>query len=314
VINTRIITYHFIKNPKNKILENVPGLNLSSFVDQIKYLKKNYSIISMEELIYNFSIKKKLNKSCVVLTFDDGYLDHFKNVFPILSKYKIKGAFYAPTYTLRQKGLLDINKIHLILSKFENKNQLKKEIEDFLIKKNIHNKVEKELQKTLKEKSKKDARKYDDKATISCKILLQYLIPEKEKKKIVNLLFKKYVSNTEEKFVKKLYLNSNQAKEMIKEGMHFGSHGVGHYWWEYLTKKGQEKEIIESKKYLNNLGMSQNNFTACYPYGSYNKSTLKILKKNDCKIGLITKQDVIRNFNINPLLLPRVDTNEIKNN
>jgi hypothetical protein len=60
--------------------------------------------------------------------------------------------------------------------------------------------------------------------------------------------------------------------------------------------------------------MSQNNFTACYPYGSYNKSTLKILKKNDCKIGLITKQDVIRNFNINPLLLPRVDTNEIKNN
>ena len=59
MINTRIITYHFIKNPKNKILENVPGLNLSSFVDQIKYLKKNYSIISMEELIYNFSIKKK---------------------------------------------------------------------------------------------------------------------------------------------------------------------------------------------------------------------------------------------------------------
>jgi len=312
--NTRIITYHFVKNPKDKLFENVPGRSVKSFVDQIKYLKKKYSIIPMEELIYNFSTKKKLNKPCVVLTFDDGYLDHFKNVFPILLKYKIKGAFYAPTYTLQQKGLLDVNKIQLILSKFENKNKLKKEIDDFLIKEKIYDDVEKELQKTLKDKSKKDGRMYDDKATVICKILLQYLIPNKKKKKILDILFKKYVSNTKDQIIKKLYLNSNQAKIMIKEGMHFGSHGIGHYWWEYLSQKDQKKEILGSMSYLKGLGMDQKNFTVCYPWGSYSKSTLKILKKIDCKIGLTTKQSVIKNFNANPLLLPRIDTNEIKSN
>jgi len=312
--NTRIITYHYVKNPKDKLFENIPGRSVKSFVDQIKYLKKNYSIIPMEELIYNFSTKKKLNKPCVVLTFDDGYLDHFKNVFPILLKYKIKGAFYAPTYTLQQKGLLDVNKIQLILSKFENKNKLKKEIDDFLIKEKIYNDLEKELKKTLKDKRKKEGRMYDDKATVICKILLQYLIPNKKKKKILDILFKKYVSSTKDQIIKKLYLNSNQAKIMIKEGMHFGSHGIGHYWWEHLSLKDQKKEILGSMNYLKRLGIDQKNFTVCYPWGSYSKSTLKILKKIDCKIGLVIKHGVINNFNANPLLLPRIDTNEIKNN
>ena len=310
--NTKIITYHFVKNPNDKLLKKIPGLDVNNFVDQIKYLKKKYSLISMEELIYNFSIKKKMNESSVVLTFDDGYLDHFKTVFPILLDFKIKGAFYAPTSTLQQKDLLDVNKIHLILSKFVNKNKLKKEIENFLIKEKIYNYVKKELQKTLKDKRKKDGRMYDDKATVICKILLQYLIPNKKKKKILNILFKKYVSITKDQIIKKLYLNSNQAKIMIKEGMHFGSHGIGHYWWEYLSLKDRKKEISGSMNYLKGLGMDQKNFTVCYPWGSYSKSTLKILKKIDCKIGLITKRGVIKSHNINPLLLPRLDTNEIK--
>ena len=57
--NTKIITYHFVKNPNDKLLKKIPGLDVNNFVDQIKYLKKKYSIIPMEELIYNFSIKKK---------------------------------------------------------------------------------------------------------------------------------------------------------------------------------------------------------------------------------------------------------------
>ena len=38
------------------------------------------------------------------LTFDDGYLDHYKYVYPIL-KNKISGSFYVPSKIL-QKGYI----------------------------------------------------------------------------------------------------------------------------------------------------------------------------------------------------------------
>ena len=41
----------------------------------------------------------------MLLTFDDGYLDHFKYVLPLLSKEKISGCFYPPIQILKKKIL-----------------------------------------------------------------------------------------------------------------------------------------------------------------------------------------------------------------
>ena len=59
------------------------------------------------------SIKK--NKNCV-LTFDDGYRDHYDFVFETLVKNNIKGAFYPPVDVVLSNKLLDVNKIHIILA------------------------------------------------------------------------------------------------------------------------------------------------------------------------------------------------------
>ena len=47
--------------------------------------------MTIEEFIYNF--KNKNNSDKVLLTFDDGLLDHYQNVFPILNERNIKGLF-----------------------------------------------------------------------------------------------------------------------------------------------------------------------------------------------------------------------------
>ena len=70
-----------------------------------------------------------------------------------------------------------------------------------------------------------------------------------------------------------------QAKEMIKNGMYFGSHGSSHEWLEYLNYRDQYKELENSKKVILELGMKKNLLSICYPFGSYNNKTLKIAKK-----------------------------------
>ncbi len=309
---TKIITYHFIKDKKDSFYDKIVGLKKSEFIRQINFLKKEYSVISMEELIYNFSNKIIPKKKCAVLTFDDGYKCHYDIVYPILKKEKISGAFYPTKFTLEQKGLLSVNKIHLLLTKFKNKKKLKLEIFDFFSEKEILF-YHKKLNEIFLKDSRKHTMFYDDKDTLTCKFLLQYLIPELKRNKIMNSLYKTHVKKNQKNFIKKFYLNKNQAQEMMQNGMHFGSHGNNHdYWWEYLSEKKQKKEIKDSKEYLIKLGAKKDNFTICYPWGSYNNSTIKILKRYECKIGLTTKPGIIKNLKINSLTLPRVDTNEIK--
>ena len=48
----------------------------------------------------------------------------------------------------------------------------------------------------------------------------------------------------------------------------------------------------------------------CYPYGNYNKSTLEILKRNNCLIGLSTKVGPVPIKKYKAYELPRFDTND----
>lgn len=54
------------------------------FEKQLQYLHNNgYRMLSMEQMIDGFKNGKDMDKA-VVLTFDDGYMDNYTNVFPLL--------------------------------------------------------------------------------------------------------------------------------------------------------------------------------------------------------------------------------------
>ena len=49
----------------------------------------------------------------------------------------------------------------------------------------------------------------------------------------------------------------------------------------------------------------------CYPYGAYNKNTLKIIKKYGAKLGVTTIPKIASLSKDNLLRLPRLDTNDL---
>ena len=128
--------YHFIHD--KSIIKNVRfnSLKIKEFSKQISYLKKKTNIIGLDDLEDITISKKNLNKPSTLLTFDDGYKDHYDIVLPILVKKKIKGIFFPPTDIFEDK-ILDLNKIHCILGAQYNSEFIIKIITDYLSKKKI---------------------------------------------------------------------------------------------------------------------------------------------------------------------------------
>lgn len=94
------------------------------------------------------------------------------------------------------------------------------------------------------------------------------------------------------------YLNWREVKEMAKCGIEFGAHTVSHPHLSQLGPKEQKREIEES---VRKIGIK----AFCYPYGEYNKDTMKILKELGVEMAF-TVQPGINQKNTDPLKIKRI--------
>jgi len=120
----KIVMYHYVRPLHNSKYPEIKGLETSGFERQLRYFKKTYRFIDVEELLDSINNGKELKDDSVILTFDDGLKDHYSHVFPILQKAKIQGLFFPPGKPIDKNLVLDVHKIHFILASYSNKEQL----------------------------------------------------------------------------------------------------------------------------------------------------------------------------------------------
>ena len=300
--------YHYVREIKKSKFQNLKGLEFKDFKKQINFFIKHFNIISHNDLVEILQTKKIPKKKSILLTFDDGYIDHWKYVFPYLREKRITGNFYPPVQVIKNNKVLDVNKIHFILEKELDRKKILKSIFKYT------NKYLNKDEYSLNLNKIETKNRYDDKETVIIKRLLQTHLPLKIREKITNKLFNEIVSHSEESFSKKLYMDTKNIKEMFSNKMSFGSHGNNHYWWENLSYHDQERELKTSINFFKSIKVYDSNFSVCYPYGSYNLNTIKMIKKNNIKFALTTKVGSLNKKNIRyNFELPRHDTNDFKN-
>lgn len=89
-----ILTYHRVSDTD----DNQQTLKVADFEAQIKYLVDNgYSFIMPDDLLDAWEKDKPLPAKPVLITFDDGHEDIYKNVFPILQKYNLRATVFLVT-------------------------------------------------------------------------------------------------------------------------------------------------------------------------------------------------------------------------
>ena len=277
---------------------------------QLNYLEKNYEIITMESVIEFAKNDIELPNNPCLLTFDDGYKEHYSKVFPELKKRKLQGSFFSPAETVLGKKVLDVDKIHFILAKEQNKNLIIDEIKKFIEK--YKNKIKGNSLYNFNTYWKKFAvaDRFDSKEVIFIKRVLQHALPENIRVKLSDNLFERYIGINQKEFASKLYMSKKDLKEMIDSKMYVGSHGYHHLWLNTLPKNLQLYEIEKSINFLSSIGAPTTDWVMNYPYGGYNSDTLNILKMKNCCIGLTTTNGIAE-LNKNKLLeLSRLDTND----
>ena len=268
------------------------------------FLENNYSIVSSEEVLDKIIKNKELPPKACWLTFDDGYKDHCQYVLPELIKRNLSGAFFPPRVAIKENKVLDVNSIHHILSCTEDINKLVADLNDLCLQFGMTNN---QIHAYYKKYGVVD--RFDNADTIFIKRMLQHVLPEQTRNEITSILFEKIVGISEAKFSSRLYMNIDEVRKLVSNGMYVGSHGSMHYWLDRISYQKQKVDISSSLEFLEEVGAPTSNWIMCYPYGAYNDTTLSLSKEMGASIG-ITIDPRKANLEIdNPLTLPRLDTN-----
>tara|TARA_Y100001960_G_C14749863_1_gene867828 strand:+ start:574 stop:1548 length:975 start_codon:yes stop_codon:yes gene_type:complete len=303
-----VVMYHYVRRIAESRYPEIKGLELELFVEQLEFFSKHYNVVTMEQVLAAKYRNQALPEKAMLLTFDDAYVEHFTHVYPILKKMGMQGSFYVPAKTVLEHKVLDVNKIHFILASTSDIQQLvgslKIEIERYKIDYDLKSFDEYYAEFAV-------ANRFDSQDVIFVKRMLQHALPEELRNIISDKLFDQYVGMDEAAFCRELYMDKYQLEQLVRDGMHVGCHGYDHYWWNKLDEKSLEVELKRSKEFLASIGCDMQNWTACYPYGSSSKEVVVELEKQGCKVAFTTEVRVADLALDGPLLLPRLDTNDL---
>jgi hypothetical protein len=92
-----VVIYHSVAN-EHRHLWSFMSLPIRLFERQLLYLKrKAFKTVTLYDVYEYLKFGKSLPAKSILLTFDDGFLDSWVYVFPLLKKYGMKGTVFVTT-------------------------------------------------------------------------------------------------------------------------------------------------------------------------------------------------------------------------
>ena len=298
----KAIMYHYIhddhtKNPYKSFL------HMEDFKRQLDFFETNYGIMKKSDFLDGIKNKQFKNSSEVILTFDDGLKDHYQFVFPELNQRGLWGIFFIPSYILHFHDLLDVHKLHIIISYPEGQKLLKEALNYWLDKNLNETALYPELYKYQQNE--------DD--IVQMKKIINYFLPIKYREKLLNNVLELLHIDTS-KAAEQHYMSYSELSILQQNGMIIGSHSISHNILSRLSEYKQHQEIINS---FNDIFTTFSNTELkifSFPYGrdgTFNEKTLKILSKSNYDCAFMVKHDEIQgNVSDNLFCLPRWDCNQ----
>ncbi len=308
-----IIMYHYVRDLAHSRYPEIRGLDQSLFIQQIDHIIKNYTVITMESLLEAYSKENYsgIPDNALLLTFDDGYIDHYTVVYPILKKYGVQGSFFPNAMAVKEHKLLTVNRIHFILAEAERKGKMNELVSDCFRSMDEYRTAGAAIEENQKIYDRIGVpNRWDSGEVIFVKRLLQNELPEEMRNEMAKKFFAKYVGVAEDVFARELYMNMDQIRCMKQGGMFFGIHGYDHYWLGKLPREQMQRDVDEALTYFDGI-IDRDCWVMNYPYGNYSDDVIDYIRQAGCRLAVSVEARVAELGKDHPFTLPRLDTNDI---
>jgi peptidoglycan/xylan/chitin deacetylase (PgdA/CDA1 family) len=241
-----VLTYHRIGNRYDDPFDpGVISATSDQFYEQISYLKRKLSLVSLEEALafVDGTIKEKTRRCRVLITFDDGYLDNYELAFPILYTHDVQGVFFLTTSRVGTSYVPWWDHIAFLIKTARQRR--------FTLHYPTNHVVD--LEKNGMDISMRNVNYLYSSSENVDKVRFIRELKEESRGEELPVAFRRY-------------LNWDEARTMINGGMAIGSHTHTHPILSRLGLAEQRKELSESRNLLTaQLGIEVD--TLAYPYG-----------------------------------------------
>jgi peptidoglycan/xylan/chitin deacetylase (PgdA/CDA1 family) len=259
-----VMNHHRIGDPRKTPFD--PGVfsgTADDLEEQVRFLKRRFRCLTLEEAVAFVEGRKRLRRTGVLLTFDDGYLDNYQLAFPILRSHGVPGLFFLPTSFIGTCRITWWDRIA------------------YWVKHANHRRFT--VSYPAPSTFDLDAEGLD---LVLLRLFRIYKLPEMaDEARFMDEL--RALTGASEPPDGRLFLDWDEAREMLRGGMHFGSHTHNHALLAKLPREEQIEEIVFSRELIRqNLGIQCESLA--YPYGlasAFTGETMDLARAAGYRIG-----------------------------
>lgn len=279
-----VLNYHRVLDPRDcrydrAVISASPG----QFHEQVAYFKSRFRVIGLPELIEQVESRKPAAGFRTMITFDDGYIDNYQNAFPILRAAGLPAVFFLPTSYIGTSIVPWWDQIADLLRRSRNRS--------------ISLDYPEQRVFSLEEAC------LDDSIRL---VLNLYKSPAcQDPERFLEMLERQCGVSRANAADPPLFLNWDQAREMVAGGMYIGSHTHSHQILSKLTEAGQVEELSKSRDLLE-TNLRTPLTSLAIPVGAlhaFNDSTERALRQTRYQVafsfyGGVNRGDALRRFDI----------------
>jgi len=245
-----VVMYHYVRDLTRTRYPGLKALSVEAFEGQLDYITRHYTVCRPRDVIAAARGEGPLPPRPCLLTFDDGFLDHFTVVFPRLVDRGLGAGFYPPVAVVEGRRVLDTHKVQLVLAVAPEAEKLARRILDMLDGFRDEHRLPsgEEIYRTHARAS-----RFDGPDVVFVKRVLQHALPPAVRSSIAARLFEEYVGVEESTVAQELYMDEAQLRCLIAAGLEVGGHGAEHLWLDSLPRVEQAREIERSVHFLERL-------------------------------------------------------------
>jgi peptidoglycan/xylan/chitin deacetylase (PgdA/CDA1 family) len=298
-----IVFYHYVRDVERTPFPGIKALSVAGFAAQLDWLQARFDVIDGAAFERAVLAGSPLQGPTALLTFDDGFVDHYEHVFPLLQARGLGGIFFLSGATQGDRPrLLNVHRTHFLLS----------QIGAARFTQEATAALEAAGVRIAPAGSREGIYRYDEAPDVRVKRILNYEAPYPVADRVLSTLFERHVGDSVD-FARALYLSAAQVREMAGGGMTFGFHTETHPVLSRLTQDGQRAELGNGVRLIQDL-TGQEHVSFCYPYGfthTYNADTLQVLAECGYSMAFNTVRRAAV-IGAEPLYeLPRFDTRDV---